>query len=434
MAKTDRSSEYDDIRELKDLIKETMRRAIERIPEDRVRPGVGHEEMRRMMARFAPTPPIPGRRVEKDEVEPSTGKFRAFHKLRKRILRAAERAVIGFRSHAIPFAAVNTFLIFLWILVDFGGHPWFLYPLGAWGIGLMCHLTAVRQTLRKKREIQSLPELPEQETRVVRKMQSGRAGFREHLTAVTSLSGFLIMVDIITGGSFPWSLIPTFAMATGLFTHWAAYSVRYKKRKTLVYGWMDGGIPRERRASGEVSDERGMVEPSEKEAPEVREVERLKTQILKTLDKLRESGSTIGEDLYPLMDTYSEQIRDLCRKEAEVAEVIDLVPTKDLENERAGLEQKLAAETSDNLQREYQKSLRELDRQVASLNKLTTQREILALRIRSAVNSLRQIQIDLARMGSVSIADKTSTEQVKAKFDELSQYLDDLSDGYSELD
>lgn len=44
----------------------------------------------------------------------------------------------GFLVHAALWAAVNAMLVIVWALVG-GGHPWFLYPLLGWGIGLVAH-------------------------------------------------------------------------------------------------------------------------------------------------------------------------------------------------------------------------------------------------------------------------------------------------------
>lgn len=38
--------------------------------------------------------------------------------------------------HAATWAAVNGFLFLIWLITSPGGHPWFLYPAGGWGIAL----------------------------------------------------------------------------------------------------------------------------------------------------------------------------------------------------------------------------------------------------------------------------------------------------------
>jgi hypothetical protein len=49
----------------------------------------------------------------------------------------------GFRTHAIVYVVVNAFLALIWWLtggrITDAGVPWFVWPLGGWGIGLLFH-------------------------------------------------------------------------------------------------------------------------------------------------------------------------------------------------------------------------------------------------------------------------------------------------------
>lgn len=40
----------------------------------------------------------------------------------------------GFWGHFSAWAAINVMLIIIWALTDLGGYPWFLWPLGGWGV------------------------------------------------------------------------------------------------------------------------------------------------------------------------------------------------------------------------------------------------------------------------------------------------------------
>ena len=61
---------------------------------------------------------------------------------RKRRQRSVRRRRKGFRIHATVFVAVQVLLVVVWALQwQLGGtsHPWFLYALFGWGIGLGVH-------------------------------------------------------------------------------------------------------------------------------------------------------------------------------------------------------------------------------------------------------------------------------------------------------
>ncbi len=44
----------------------------------------------------------------------------------------------AFWLHASIWFAVNTMLVVIWAVTG-GGHPWFVYPLLGWGVGLAAH-------------------------------------------------------------------------------------------------------------------------------------------------------------------------------------------------------------------------------------------------------------------------------------------------------
>ena len=53
----------------------------------------------------------------------------------------------AFRIHATVFVAVQVLLVVVWAMVGMG-HPWFLYALVGWGVGLAAHYAAIRDSLR----------------------------------------------------------------------------------------------------------------------------------------------------------------------------------------------------------------------------------------------------------------------------------------------
>jgi uncharacterized membrane protein len=44
----------------------------------------------------------------------------------------------GFRVHAIVYVVINAMLALTWWFTG-AGFPWFVFPLGGWGIGLLFH-------------------------------------------------------------------------------------------------------------------------------------------------------------------------------------------------------------------------------------------------------------------------------------------------------
>ena len=63
----------------------------------------------------------------------------------------------GFYVHFIVYILVNIMLIIIWAVTG-AGFPWFIFPLGGWGIGVLFHFLGVfvfsRQTSWERREIE----------------------------------------------------------------------------------------------------------------------------------------------------------------------------------------------------------------------------------------------------------------------------------------
>jgi len=67
----------------------------------------------------------------------------------------------GFYTHLTVYIIVNAFLIIIWALTG-AGFPWFLFPMGGWGIGLIFHFLGTfvfnKQTGWEMREIEKEAE------------------------------------------------------------------------------------------------------------------------------------------------------------------------------------------------------------------------------------------------------------------------------------
>ena len=67
----------------------------------------------------------------------------------------------GFRTHFVVYIGVNILLVVVWAATG-AGFPWFVFPLGGWGIGILFHFLGVyvfsQQTERDRREIEKEAE------------------------------------------------------------------------------------------------------------------------------------------------------------------------------------------------------------------------------------------------------------------------------------
>jgi len=67
----------------------------------------------------------------------------------------------GFYTHLIIYTVVNVMLVVIWAVTG-AGFPWFIFPLGGWGIGILFHFLGVfvfsRTSNWEKREIEKEAE------------------------------------------------------------------------------------------------------------------------------------------------------------------------------------------------------------------------------------------------------------------------------------
>ena len=92
-----------------------------------------------------------------DAFERAAQREEAEHRSRRRE-RKARGARAGFRIHLTVFIAVQLLLVAVWALqwaLDGTSHPWFLYALFGWGIGVAAHYAAVRDRIRAGRATSS---------------------------------------------------------------------------------------------------------------------------------------------------------------------------------------------------------------------------------------------------------------------------------------
>ena len=164
------------------------------------------------------------------------------------------------------------------------------------------------------------------------------------------------------------------------------------------------------------------------------EAAQLRERIVSRMQALPDS-SPVGEDFVPVLDNYVEQIQLLDQKSRELDQIVKGIPMSSLERDLATLQKERGQTENQKVLAEYDRSIMQIQKQQSSFSELQNEREILRLRLSSSMNQLKQMEIDLARMQSLSSDEEAaSISMLKDKSSELSQYLDDLEAGYRELE
>jgi hypothetical protein len=69
----------------------------------------------------------------------------------RRERREAQGQRTAFRIHLTVYLGVQVLLFAVWLVIwqtSGDGYPWFLFPLIAWGVGVLAHYAAVRDKMR----------------------------------------------------------------------------------------------------------------------------------------------------------------------------------------------------------------------------------------------------------------------------------------------
>lgn len=343
---------------------------------------------------------------------------------RQQTLESADKAKAGFRGHLGSFIGVNGFLFGIWLFTG-AGFPWFLIPTMAWGIGLATHFSGTKDKEREAKDLQSFDSLNREQLRIFRKLTKVRNSFRSHLVSNVATSAFLFVLNMITSPGFPWFLFPVGGMAIGLFTHYPSFK---SKEKTLLRRLKEAGarmIGGGRRASAGALTGGSPAE----------QAEQLRDRIVKQIEGFGKRSQPLGDDFMPLLDNYVSQIRELSDKNADLQEIMSGIPMNSLERDLHELERKRDQSNDERVRGEYERSIQQIRDQQRSFLELRNEKEMLGLRVQSALNALKQMQIDLARMRSLSPKEEQqSLSTLREKSRDLSLYLEDLRKGYEELD
>jgi class 3 adenylate cyclase len=436
-----------DFEDLKQLLKDTVRYAGKRFEEEILTKNASYrnspDRQHGTYGPHHPAPPPPPvfpedwkeyrherrrelRHILREERRGKTPTHRSvgYDTYRKRIEQEAAHAKSSLRAHLIPFSAVSGFLLVLNLLTS-ASFPWFFFPVGGWGIGVLTHWASVREAERRRKDLERLPRLSDEQTSLIRHIHRIRQRFSGHLAATLSVSGFLAMVNIITSPSYPWFLFPAAALGLGLAIHWGGFSGNRKELNKRLQESLAAGPPPDAAGTRE-------GEPDPDENPAVAEAWRLKQGILKKAEEIGDPA--LLEEMKTVLPDYIEQIRSLARKEREVKDLLGSIPITEMERDRARMVSRLEESADEGMKREYTKSIAELDRQLESFRSLNERSELLTLKVQSSVNSLRKLQADLIKIPETKSKAPYTLNSLKKRADELGDYLSDLERGYRELE
>jgi hypothetical protein len=309
-------------------------------------------------------------------------------------------------------------------MLGWGAYPWYLWVWAGWGSGVVGEIFDHVDARRRKKDIDSLPELSKDETANLKEYHKAKAAVGKDLgglIAVASIMGVLTYLHGFAGGWWIWLMIPVAITAMSFLGKIGSFFSTMGRIGDRIKGLFSKKNTRN-------------VTPVREPESALEHAKMLKENILEQAKKHKETKELLGDDIIPLLDTYVNQIGQLSLMEEEVAKIINEMPMKDLEKDEVRLQMKREKAKSPALVKEYDKSIAEIDRQRQSFDSLKEQKEIISLRMNSSINSLKQMQIDIARMRSIRDGGEgAGLKLLREKSQELHDYIEDFQEGLREL-
>jgi len=368
----------------------------------------------------------PAKKDEKSEI-----KLSFFERLKRKIIKKANKAKIGFSAHAVVYVTVNALVFLLYLLLTPFIHPWFYYVLAGWGIGFLSHLQYVRNTKKDKDQILPIKDMNPEQIAALRKMQKSDSAFRQHRTAYASVIGFLFGINMITYPKFLWFLIVAAAWGIGFSIHWAVHRA---KKKYLAEELTEEGLSWTDIKSHKGTQYTGHTASSKYRENHIEAV-KIKSELLDQMKNDRELQLHFGGEMETLLNKFTQQIDELIDRDNGLSDILNKVSEEEVDKALVSMKTKINQTDDSYLKAEYTKTISHYENQKKSIKDLKNSKEVIYLRVNSALTLLKQMQIDIARMKNIAtVGEPPSLTQIREKSAEISQYLEDLKQSYSELD
>lgn len=356
---------------------------------------------------------------------------------RDQVVSSARRGLAGLIPNAASWLGVSGLLLVINSRAPGWNVPWAFIPIVAWGVGVVEHFFAARRRKAKAREIERMPALNPDQLHLFKRIHLAKDAFVSHGVSTVSVSILLGVINAFSNFmghmAIPWALIPTAALVFSFVSHAAVHFPRVKQLQASLLASL--GL------SGSWEGNFGKGAAKVEAIPQgpyqamYAEALSIKSGIIEQLKQGKKRHGPMDKDLIPALDEYMGNIRLLATRAGEVDAIVDTIPMAALKTDKEELLRKEAEAVSDRMKKEYRKSVEEIERQETSFKELENQREMLKLRLKSGVNSLKQMRIEVARLSTMPEMDEDSAVlMVKQRSQEISQYLEDLRSGFDETE
>ncbi len=368
--------------------------------------------------------------VDSDHLKPGYEELETdFNRYRERIEEKSSKAAGGFIGNLFSYVGVNAGLWYIYSQTNPGGFMWPAIVSAAWGIGIVSHFFSLLRAKAKEREIGKTPAIDPESLDIYKKINRVRDSMASHAATVLTVPTLLVLINSMTWTGFWWSAIPGGIIALSFLGHLAAFPASMASLKKKLFRRLGVASWSELFSTGKTR--RTMSAAAGTYAAFYQEAEAARDEIIRTIKTDKNSG--LDKDMIPTLNKYVDQVKMLTQSVNEIDGIVAAIPIVELRHDKLDLSEKLEKAVSPALKSEYRKSIDEVDRQIRASKDLAEQGEVLKLRMRSSVNALKQLKLDMARLKAMPESNNhAAIEEIRAKAAELTGYMEDLKTGYAE--
>jgi hypothetical protein len=358
----------------------------------------------------------------------STG---AFERYRKEISAKAEKQKKGLAGGIISFAVINAALWYINMNIA-TGFAWAPIVSTFWGFGVIESIFSAWRLSRQARETEALPDLDEGQTKELKEIHKARTSIGSHFFSTLSISAGLTAINLATESSDPWHLIPIGVLFVIFVIHLFSYLATGPGKAARFFSKL--GLRRSKKSLEEARRQReakttelgayaDLYQNAEESASEIEAA-------------LEDFAPEFKGEMKPQLKDYLGQVLLLAKTANELDGIIGDIPVEALKKDKAELRIKLE-KASPAMRSEYEDSIREVEAQEESFKALNEQRELIDLRLRSSVNQIQQLRLDLAKAKAAdkereALLPESLISSVRSRSEELSNYIEDLKKGHLE--
>jgi vacuolar-type H+-ATPase subunit I/STV1 len=158
-------------------------------------------------------------------------------------------------------------------------------------------------------------------------------------------------------------------------------------------------------------------------------------RIKSELKKLDPREYPFTKDVAPMLDSYLQQVHNLEEKSGELDGIIGNFSSEAEDREYTRLSEKITKTDNRKLKREYEKRIQEIEKRHSSLQELKDEQEIARIRCVSAVDTLKNLHLDLVRIRNIGTeGGKAAISSLKDKAEELSLFIRDVQSSLEDLE